>query len=77
MPTSAQVTTGVRDGDRGQLSPLPPPPPPLKIGENIFQGKNYVKFRHFVKFSYIYFGGKMLPPPKLTELRVQRHKMGI
>ena len=33
-----------------------------------FSGKNYyVKFGHFVNVSYIFFGQKLLCPPKLTE----------
>ena len=55
------------------------PPPRQKNGENIFVrllickirpfwGKNHVKFRHFVNFSYLFFGQKYLVPLKLTEL---------
>jgi len=33
-----------------------------------FSGKNHVKFRQFVNFSYILWGAKMFCPLKLTEL---------
>ena len=39
---------------------------PLKFGKNIFSANYYVKFGHFVNFSYIFFSGKnIVPPPKV------------
>jgi len=54
------------------------PPPTKKLGKIFFVrlfvkfghfgAKNHVKFRHFVNFSYLFFGQKCLVSLKLTEL---------
>jgi len=65
------VAIGVGDGGGrgdGHGGGLAEPPSPQKNREKYFSGNYYVKFGHFVNFSYI-FGQKCIaPPPKLTEL---------
>jgi len=51
-------------GDRGAKAARPPP----KFGKKYFSGNYYVKFGHFVKFSYIFFGQKCRASLKLAEL---------
>jgi len=54
-------TTDVGDGGQGgHVTP--------KIREKYFSGNYYVKFEHFVNFSFIFFGQKFFAPLKLTEL---------
>jgi len=44
------------------------PPPHKKKSGKYFSSNYYVKFWHFVTFSYVFFGQKCISPLKLTEL---------
>jgi len=51
-------TIGVGDGGTGACTP--------KIREKYFLGGKYVKFGHFVNFSYMFFRQKCLAPTPIV-----------